>query len=50
MAAKTNAARLFDAAGKEYRIHSYDGADGLIDGVSVAKSAAKNRSGSSRRW
>ncbi len=33
---KTNAMRLFDAAGISYTSHTYDASDGSIDGVSVA--------------
>ncbi|MCI2253775.1 Cys-tRNA(Pro) deacylase [Domibacillus sp. PGB-M46] len=33
---KTNAMRLLDAAGIEYKMHEYDNKDGKIDGVSVA--------------
>ncbi|WNS81061.1 Cys-tRNA(Pro) deacylase [Domibacillus sp. DTU_2020_1001157_1_SI_ALB_TIR_016] len=33
---KTNAVRLLDAAGIEYKMHEYDNKDGKIDGVSVA--------------
>ncbi|MDO4732676.1 MAG: Cys-tRNA(Pro) deacylase [Bacillota bacterium] len=34
--AKTNAMRLLDGAGIEYRSHSYDASDGHIDGEAVA--------------
>lgn len=34
--AKTNAMRLFEAAGKPYQMHTYDTADGKLDGNSVA--------------
>ena len=34
---KTNAVRLVEKAGVEYTLHTYDAADGRIDGVSVAE-------------
>ena len=34
--AKTNAMRLFEAAGLSYTMHTYDTADGKLDGNSVA--------------
>lgn len=37
MSEKTNAARLLDIAGINYRLSSYDTEDGAIDGKSVAK-------------
>ena len=37
MSEKTNAARLLDIAGIDYRLSSYDTEDGAIDGKSVAK-------------
>ena len=40
--AKTNAARLFDAAAIPYQIHTYNVKDGLIDGVSVAKKCGQS--------
>lgn len=39
---KTNAMRLFDAAKIEYKIHTYDTEDGLIDGTSVAEKCGQN--------
>lgn len=33
---KTNVMRILDKAGIEYKTHTYDSNDGLIDGVSVA--------------
>ena len=39
---KTNAMRLFDAAEVPYTCHSYDTADGRLDGVSVAKKCGQN--------
>ena len=33
---KTNAVRLVEKAGVDYTLHTYDGSDGNIDGVSVA--------------
>lgn len=40
---KTNALRLMDRAGIAYRIHTYETADGAIDGVSVAKKCGENK-------
>ena len=34
---KTNAVRLVEKAGVDYTLHTYDAADGRIDGVSVAE-------------
>lgn len=39
---KTNAMRLFDAAKIDYKIHTYDTADGLIDGNSVAEKCGQD--------
>lgn len=34
---KTNAVRIVEAAGIEYKMYSYDAPDGFLDGVSVAR-------------
>ena len=39
---KTNAMRLFDAAKTDYKIHTYDTGDGLLDGNSVAKKCGQD--------
>ncbi|HBC96678.1 MAG TPA: Cys-tRNA(Pro) deacylase, partial [Clostridium sp.] len=39
---KTNAMRLFDAAKIDYKIHTYDTEDGLLDGNSVAEKCGQD--------
>ena len=39
---KTNAVRMVEAAGIEYKLHTYDAPEGFLDGVSVAKQTGQN--------
>lgn len=39
---KTNVMRLLDASGISYRAYSYDGANGTLSGLDVAKSLGQN--------
>ena len=37
-----NAVRIVEAAGIEYKLHTYDAPEGFLDGVSVAKQTGQN--------
>ncbi len=39
---KTNAVRIVESAGFEYKLHTYDAPEGFLDGVSVAQQTGQN--------
>lgn len=39
---KTNAVRIVESSGFEYRLYTYDAPEGFLDGVSVAKATGQN--------
>ncbi len=39
---KTNAVRMVEAAGLEYKLHTYEAPEGFLDGVSVAQQTGQN--------